>query len=182
MRFVIQEAFFGRFLLDKCKTSGPEDFEQMSDDDKDDFARISNLVTSKTVVKSDDPFEFSDSPPSVDRVPGGGYRSEGQSSNSAPWLIQQHQQLSQPHQLHLAAVSSSESVVSTSLPSNQIELQQQHQDDDSDKDHDIGIGFGSCICSRPKYQFPPVNKSHLFYAKYRRSVLYMSCTRHLLVL
>lgn len=126
----------------------------MSDDDKDDFARISNLVASKDVVKSDDPFEFSDSPPSVDRVvPGGGYRSEGQ-SGSTPWLIQQHQQLSQPHQLHLAAVSSSESVVSTSLPSNRIELQQQHQDDDSDKDHDIGIEFGSCICSHPKYRFP----------------------------
>lgn len=142
----MQEAFFGRILLDKCKANGPDEFEQMSDDDKDDFVRLSNLAASKDSRKNKDPFEFPDSPPVPDGGAAGGYRPESQSSD-APWLLQQQQQSQQlqPQQPQLKtqqpAAVSTESIVSASLPANQIALQPQQHDEDSDKDHNIGTSI-----------------------------------------
>lgn len=143
----MQEAFFGRVLLDKCKANGPDEFEQMSDDDKDDFVRLSNLAASKDLRKNKDPFEFPDSPPVPEGGASGGYRTESQTGD-APWLIQQQQQQQQqsqqlqPQQPQLKtqqpAAVSTESIVSASLPANQIALQPQQHDEDSDKDHNIG--------------------------------------------
>lgn len=141
--------------MDKCKASGPDDFEQMSDDDKDDFVRLSNLAASKDLHKNKDPFEFPDSP--LMAAEGGAsaaYRTESQGSD-APWLIQQQQQQQsqqlqpQQPQLKTPAAVSTESIVSASLPANPIALQpQQQHDEDSDKDHNIGtsINFADLAC------------------------------------